>query len=263
MLAPASAPLAEKGVAEFVAACQSWNADRFAAAADLFRQANTNSPASSTNFYWIGVAEFHRVLCLESSPDAAPLQKAAAKSREAAVAALSGALALQSNNAECHALLGTIYGRQIHGNILRAARLGRRTQEHLTRALELGRENPRVRYLLGSCRFHTAKGPDAYKEALDHLLAAEKLFTAEAKHPPAPLEPRWGHSDCLAFLGRTCETLGDTKSAEMYYRKTLTLHPVNRPASQGLARITKPKTRPRRTLHLKPRRAGDPALRRT
>ena len=60
--------LTAAGVAEFTAAYQAWDGQRFAAAAELFRQASTNAPASSTNFYWLGAAEFHRMLQLRSLP---------------------------------------------------------------------------------------------------------------------------------------------------------------------------------------------------
>ena len=42
--------LAAVGVAEFTAAYQAWDGQRFAATAELFRQATTNAPGSSTNF---------------------------------------------------------------------------------------------------------------------------------------------------------------------------------------------------------------------
>ena len=56
------------GVKEFTAAYQAWDGQRFGAAAELFRQASTNAPVSCTNFYWLGAAEFHRMLQLRSLP---------------------------------------------------------------------------------------------------------------------------------------------------------------------------------------------------
>ena len=54
--------LAAAGVEEFSAAYQAWDGARFAAAAELFRQACTNAPGSGANFYWLGAAQFHRML---------------------------------------------------------------------------------------------------------------------------------------------------------------------------------------------------------
>jgi tetratricopeptide (TPR) repeat protein len=145
---------------------------------------------------------------------------------------------LDPRHAESHALLGTIYGMKIDGNLVRAAWYGPRVEKHRKAALEFGAENPRVRYLLGTCQFFTAKKPAAWREALATFLAAEKLFTAEAQRPTAPLEPRWGYTSCLTFIGRTYEQLGQRKEAEDYFRKALARQPSDHLAKKGLARVT-------------------------
>jgi len=147
-------------------------------------------------------------------------------------------VALDERQAESHALLGTLYGMKIKGNLLRAARFGPRVQKHRNRALALGAENPRVRYLLGPCQFHTAKKTADQREALASFLAADKLFAAEARRPAGPLEPRWGRSTCLTFAGRTYELLGQRAEAADYFRKALAEHPADLLAREGLARIT-------------------------
>ena len=234
-------PLAAAGVAEFTAAYQAWDGARFAAAAELFRQATTNAPGSSTNFYWLGAAQFHRMLQLRSLPAPRTNTLAAAAAMDAAVEALKTAVKLDERHAESHALLGTIYGMKINGNVLRAARFGLRMTKHQDKAMEFGAVNPRVRYLLGMCQFHTAKKPAAQREALVTLLAAEKLFAAEAQRAASPLELRWGHSSCLTFIGRTYELLEERTKAAEYFRKALTEHPADHLAREGLARVTEKK----------------------
>ena len=64
----ASNDLSAAGVAEFNAAYQAWDGARFAAAAELFRRATANEPANVTNFYWLGAAQFHRMLQLQNAP---------------------------------------------------------------------------------------------------------------------------------------------------------------------------------------------------
>jgi tetratricopeptide (TPR) repeat protein len=130
---------------------------------------------------------------------------------------------------------------KIDGNLVRAAWFGPRVEKHRKMALESGAENPRVRYLLGMCQFHTAKKPAARREALTTLLEAERLFAAEATAPPGPLEPRWGRSSCLTFIGRTYEWLGQRTEAADYFRKALAEHPADRLAKEGLERVTKQK----------------------
>ena len=107
--------------------------------------------------------------------------------------------------------------------------------------MEFGAQNPRVRYLLGTCQFHTAKKPAAQREALATLLSAEKLFAAEAQRAAGPLEPRWGRSSCLTFIGRTYELLGQRAEAADYFRKALAEHPADHVAKEGLARVTERK----------------------
>jgi tetratricopeptide (TPR) repeat protein len=226
------------GVAEFTAAYQAWDATRFGAAAELFRQAASNSPDSSTNFYWLGAAQFHRMLQLRSLPDNSTNAVAA---MDAAVAVLKTAVKLDERHAESHALLGTLYGMKINGSVLRAAWFGPRVARHRAQAMASGADNPRVRYLLGMCQFHTAEKPAAWREAQTTLLAAEKLFAAEAQRTGGPLEPRWGHSSCLTFIGRTCELLGERTRAGEYFSKALAMHPADHLAKEGLKRVSEKK----------------------
>ena len=230
--------LTPAGVAEFTAAYRAWDAQRFATAADLFRHAATNAPNSSTAFYWLGATEFHRMLQLRSLPASPTNRLAADAALTDALAALQTAVTLNAQDAESHALLGTLYGLKIDGNWIRGARFGPRVQQHCRQALALGPDNPRVRYLLGTCQFHTAKKPAAQREALASFLAAEQLFAAEAQRPAGPLEPRWGRSTCLTFIGRTYELLGQPAEAADYFRQALAQHPADRLARDGLARVT-------------------------
>jgi len=244
LLARADGPaedLTLAGIKEFTAAYQAWDGDRFGAAAELFRQATTNSPGSNTNFYWLGVAQFHRLLQLQNSPANPTNQPAADVALDAAVDALTTAVKLDERHAESHALLGTLYGMKINGSLLRAARFGPRVGKHCDQAMEFGADNPRVRYLLGTCQFHTAKKPAAQREALSSFLAAAKLFEAEAQRTPAPLEPRWGYTTCLTFIGRSYELLGQRTEAADYFQKALARHPADHMAKEGLARVTEKK----------------------
>ncbi len=233
--------LTAAGVAEFIAAYESWDGARFAAAAGLFREACTNAPASSRNFYWLGAAEFHRMLQLQTQPSQHTNQHAVDASMDAALASLNTAVKLDDRDAESHALLGTLYGMKIGGNLLRALRFGPTVAKHQKKALEFGAENPRVRYLLGTCQFHTAKNQTAQREALATLLVAEKLFVTEARSPAGPLEPRWGHPTCLTFIGRTYELLGERTKAADYFRQALARQPSDHLAREGLARVTERK----------------------
>ena len=229
--------LAAKGVAEFTAAYASWDGGRFDASADLFRRASALAPASGAFLYWIGVAEFHRMLHLQSLPANTSNKVAAETAAEAALTALSSAVKLDDRQAESHALLGTLYGMKIQGNLFRALRFGPRVQKYSAQAMEFGRENPRVWYLLGAAQFHMAKKPGALREALASLIAAENLFEVEDQRAAGPLEPRWGRGSCLVFLGQSYERLGQPGAAADYFTRALALQPGNRLAAEGLARV--------------------------
>lgn len=237
----ASNDLSAAGVAEFKAAYQEWDGARFAAAAELFRRATTNAPTNVTNFYWLGSAQFHRMLQLQNASGHRTNEAAAKAALDAAVDALTIGVKLDERHAENHALLGTLYGMKINGNLIRAARFGPRVAMHEELGMKLGATNPRVHYLVGMCQFHTANKPAEWQATLVTLLKAEKLFEAETKTTAALLDPRWGKSSCLTFIGRTYELLGHRKEALDYFGKALAMHPADHIANQGLKRVSQTK----------------------
>ena len=230
--------LTRSGIVEFNAAYREWSAERFANAAGHFRKASSAAPRAAVHKYWLGTALFHRMLQLQSQPDKKKHAHAADAAMEGAITALEAAVAIDPRHAESHALLGTLYGMKINGGMLRAIRFGPRVQDHQKHALQNGAKNPRVQYLLGTGRFHTAEKAADYRVALKTLLDAEKLFVEEAKSPPASLAPRWGLSSCRTFIGRTHLHLGDKKNAEAYFRKALADHPADHIARQELSKLT-------------------------
>lgn len=225
------------GIEEFSAAFRVWDGDRFGKSAETFRQAGVMDPKSATAFYWRGTALFHQMLQLNNPPDGKPDAKAAETASEGAIRAFESALALDPDHAESHALLGTLFGMKIKGGLVAAIRYGPRVQDHQNQALKSGATNPRVRYLLGTGQLHTAKGDAGHREALDTLLAAEKLFSHESKRAPKPLAPRWGYSSCLTFIGKTYEVMKKRDEALSYYRKALAMHPADHAAANGIKRL--------------------------
>jgi tetratricopeptide (TPR) repeat protein len=233
-----SADLLVAGVGEFKAAYQAWDGARFGAAAELFLRATTEAPANATAFYWLGTARFHEMLQLQHGPANRTNDAAAKRALEAAVDALTVVVKLDESHAESHALLGTLYGMKIDGNLVRGMRFGPRVAKHQKLALEHGADDPRVQYLLGTCQFHTANKPAEWRAALQTLVKAETLFEAEAKTAAGPLDPRWGYDSCLTFVGRTHELLGQRKEAADYFRRALAMHPADRLAQEGLERVS-------------------------
>lgn len=229
--------LIASGIEEFSAAFRVWDGDQFGKSAETFRRASVMDPHSAAASYWRGTALFHQMLQLNNPPDGKPNAKAAEAASEGAIRAFESALALDPDHAESHALLGTLYGMKIKGGIVAAIRYGPRVQDHQKQALKCGATNPRVRYLLGTGQLHTAKDAAGHREALNTLLAAEKLFSHESKRAPRPLAPRWGYSSCLTFIGKTYEAMGKRDEALLYYRKALAMHPSDHAAANGIKRL--------------------------
>ncbi len=228
-------PPAVAGIKEFNAAFKAWNSERFGQASELFEQAIEQSPANVTNFYWLGVSEFHHMLQLRSTPGHAAEAEVA---QEKALAALNTAIKLDAHHAESHALLGSIYGIRIGERWIRAIRLGPRIMKHCEAALKDGEKNPRVRYLLATGEFYMASDAADARKALQSFLLAEKYFEMEATNAPGPLELRWGRSSCHTFTGLTYEKLGDFPRAAEYFRKAIGEHPADDLARLSLARVT-------------------------
>lgn len=225
------------GVASFCAAFRAWDGERFADSADHFGKAVEKDPQSAQALYWQGVALFHRMLWLQHPAQGAPRTKDADAVMETAIRAFESSVAKDPRNAEAHALLGTLYGMKIKGGMIAAIRYGPQVREHQQQALTCGATNPRVLYLLGAGQLHTASNPAARQEALDSLLAAEKLFAQETKTAARPLAPRWGYSSCLTFIGKAHEALGKPSEALAYYRKARAMHPADHAAADGIKRL--------------------------
>ncbi len=226
---------AVRGVSMFTRAYRDWDEKAFGEASTLLREACASLPDNATNHYWLGVCEFHRMLQIQGrEPGAAAVQA----TMDAAIGALTSCIEKQPAMAEAHALMGTLYGMKIDGNLVRAIKFGPRISRHRSEALKHGADNPRVQYLLGVCQFHTSKKRAAWLETLESLRRANKLFETERMNPAAsPLEPRWGQASCLAFMGRTLEQLGRPEDAVAEYRKAMALHPGHHAAQEGLERL--------------------------
>ncbi len=230
-----------KGIALFNKAYQTWDNAGFWNATKAFEKAAKADPHNATNHYWQGTAHFHRMLLLQKMDDKAS-QKAADAEMEDAIDALTTATDLDPENAEVHALLGTLFGMKINGSLLRGIRFGPSVQKHHEKAIEHGAKSPRVQYLIGAGLLHTAEDTSDYTEALKSLLLAEKLYESEieaAQKPGAAWnQPRWGYDACLAFTGDAFEKIGKKQKAADYYQKALRVHPTSHKAKEGLKRLS-------------------------
>lgn len=236
MLSPVQAEPATSladGVALFDTAFAEWSCEGFVAAGRVFAAGARREPRSFQAYYWQGVAAFHAALCSREAGSDEFGGRAAGYLQEAG-AAFESALKISPEDAECHALLGTLAGIQITRHPLTAVWRGPLVRRHQRLALKYGPDNPRVHYLIGSSYYHAPAILGDRRQALTYFLKAEVLFEHEASLPADPLRPRWGHSSCLTFIGKLYDASGESRKADQYYRKALKVNPRDRLAQQAL-----------------------------
>ena len=231
--------LLETGTDQFNAGYLAWDRSEFAEAAEIFQKACTEHPDSYEAHYWLGAARFHIVLHrLGDKGDPANRAETRRLISEAA-APLKSAVKLNGHDSESHALLGTLIGLQIAGNPKSALWLGPKTTYHKRHALRNDPENPRAYYLIGTSYFNAPGILGGREKGLEFFLKAETLFKEESEEARQPLQPTWGYSSCLTFIGRTYEGMKLTTEAETYFRKALSVNPKDRLAQKGLKALGK------------------------
>lgn len=133
-------------------------------------------------------------------------------------------LETDAQNAEAHALRGSVIGDRIGGG-LSGAILGPRASSSLKAAMELEPDNPRVMLLSGIGSFFTPKTFGGGEEAaLEELRRAVELFEAQPEDQPWP---NWGRVDALGWMGVVLAKRGETEQARVLYEEAVSLEPRN------------------------------------
>jgi tetratricopeptide (TPR) repeat protein len=223
-----------QGVTAFNSAFDAWSYEGFVDAAGIFAAEAQANPTSSLAFYWQGVADFHAVLWCGRQEGAVARNRAEMR-LQLARKSFEAALLLKPNDAECHALLSALMGMQIAQHPSSAVWRGPSVLRHQRLALRNGPDNPRVHYLIGCGYYHAPSLLGDRQKALAHFIKAEPLFDEEAAKPPVPIQPLWGRSSCLTFMGKLYEEAGDQARAEQYFQKALKANPHDQLAQQAWA----------------------------
>jgi tetratricopeptide (TPR) repeat protein len=127
--------------------------------------------------------------------------------------------------AETFALLSSVLGQKIGSNPLRGMTLGPRSSSLMNRALDTGRNNPRVWLLRGiGAKFTPRMFGGGAERAEEYLERAAALFENDA---PAPPLPAWGKAEVWAWLGQVYAEDGREHEARTAYMKALQLEPDN------------------------------------
>lgn len=254
MTLAAAAPLARAGgdsnavpaAVAFRRAFDAWEPGSFEEAARSLEAArNPAQAATYDDLYWLGVIEFHAVLC-GSGLYGDPVAKSLPDHVRRAERALESALRLKPDDAECRALLGALTGLQILEHPVTGAWRARRVRELNRAALERGPENPRVHYLVGCGEFHAARLMGSQDRGLARLRRAAELFEREGPDVPRFGGRSWGHSSCLAFIGRIYQDSGETAKALEYYGEALKVTPGDKLAERWRAAMSRSGAAPKR-----------------
>ena len=138
---------------------------------------------------------------------------------------LQRAVDIQSDLAEAHALLGTVYGLKARGGMLSGMRFGPKADGAMERALSLAPDNPRVILLNAVSLLNKPSqwGGDR-KKAVSELERAIQQFEARPTAQES-LQPRWGHADAYAWLGIAHMKAEETTAAREAFEQALAVRP--------------------------------------
>jgi tetratricopeptide (TPR) repeat protein len=214
----------------------SWDLAELKQAADRLGSAEPDGQREGfAKDYWLATARFHGVLIRTEVADG-PSGSEVAEIVRPAAAALAGVLERHPHQADCHAMLATLYGLRIRARPLAALRLGPRLMKHRKAAEQVAKPSPRALYLEGVGRLSQAGNANATADALKILLRAERLFERESRTDLGRLAPDWGRPHNWQFIGEAYEKLGRPQQALAWYEKVgeAGLNPIR--AREGIKR---------------------------
>ncbi len=125
---------------------------------------------------------------------------------------------------EAQALLSAIHGLQIAKNWTRALTLGPKANSLAQQATENHPENPRAWLMHAAQKLNTPRMfGGSIDEALDAYKKSVELFENRGEYDA--LEPSWGYTDALVWLGITYERLDRDEDALAVFEKVLEIEP--------------------------------------
>jgi len=242
---PTAQALLLDGIQKMNQAYNAWQAGAFQEAAEMFRRA---AEAETTNYladYWQGATQFYLASYYLHAREQDRNSRQGEKALDEGIRALTVAIDKNPAYSESYALRGVLRGMKIKLNPWAVFSHGPGVQADRDQALKLNADNPRVHYLTGLSLWMSPEifGGSA-QQALSHFLKAEQLFAVEASGEKPPLEPSWGYSTCLSFIGDVYARRGDRQQAYRYYQKTLMINPQDQRAQEGLERISREEEQP-------------------
>lgn len=186
----------------------------------LFKRIAAASDEAVWPHYYAGLANYRIAsLFLDSDDDRADAHL------DDALDHLKRAVDNQSDLAEAHALLGTVYGLKARGGMISGMRYGPKADGAMERARSLAPNNPRVLLLNAISLLNKPSrwGGDREK-AVAELQRALQQFEATSA-PSDSLAPQWGHADAYAWLGIAHMKADERTQARDAFEQALAIRP--------------------------------------
>ncbi len=186
----------------------------------LFKRVAAASGEAVWAHYYAGLANYRIAsLFLDSDDDRADAHL------DNALDHLQRAVDTQSDLAEAHALLGTVYGLKARGGMFSGMRYGPKAEGSMERAQSLASDNPRVILLHAVSLLNKPSrwGGDRDQAEAELRRAIQQFEAGSADDDP--LTPQWGHADAYAWLGIAHMKAAQPNQARDAFEQALAIRP--------------------------------------
>lgn len=235
-VAAQAAPGLQAEIDRFRAGQRVWDGGAMEAARTGFSAAARRAPGTYLPLYWQSVSEFYLLLYygLEDSTGFAPDK--AKQLLDKAEETMKAAITARPDEAECHAMLSSVYGLRIMLHPLSAVWNGPKVLSLQRDALENDPDNPRALYIIGAGYF---RAPGLFRNVEKACGLLEKAAQVFEQTPQSadPAQPRWGRAECFGLLGDVYREQGKLSAAREQYQAALRVNPAYAPARRALREI--------------------------
>ena len=196
------------------------NPDPLYEAQKLFEQARQDGHHEEFALYYLALCEYRLATLFAATPSEQ------AESINRTIEHLKGAIELEDNFSDAHALLASAYGQKLGLKPHLGMALGPETKRVLEKSKRLEGDNPRVVLIDGMSDYYTPTmfGGDKQR-AISKMEQALELFAKEEIRDPFQLS--WGYDEACAQLGIMRQEAGDIEGAREAFDKALEVNPNN------------------------------------
>ena len=201
-------------------AIDSSNPDQLYEAQKLFDRARQDGHHEEFALYYLALCEYRLATLFAVTPG----EQAECINRT--IGHLKGAIELEDNFSDAHALLASAYGQKLGLKPHLGMALGPETKRVLEKSKRLDGNNPRVVLIDGMSDYYTPAmfGGDKQR-AISKMEHALELFAKEEIRDA--LQPSWGYDEACAHLGIMRQDAGDIEGAREAFVKALEVNPNN------------------------------------